>query len=179
MFSKRTPKYSIVERLEEQQETIAEKRKNSDEASLSQTSSWKAWRSRYTTGFRFCIASAAALSIIVLVINIALASYSISHYGNGNNGIQTLFAGSCSRARITSTALHLLINVLSTLLLGASNYCMQCLSAPTRSEIDAAHRKSIWLDIGVPSTRNLTKISFKRSWLWWILGMSSLPLHLL
>ena len=74
---------------------------------------------------------------------------------------------------------HLLINVLSTVLLSGSNYCMQCLSAPTRSDINSAHLGGRWLDIGVPSIHNLRWISKKRLYLWLVLGLSSLPLHLL
>lgn len=76
------------------------------------------------------------------------------------------------------TGLHLLINALSTILLNSSNYCMQCFSAPTRKELDKAHSKGKWLDTGVMSTRNLRHIATKRVVLWWLLGVSSLPLHL-
>ena len=75
--------------------------------------------------------------------------------------------------------MHVAINVLSTLLLGASNYSMQCLSSPTRREVDKAHSQGIWLDIGVPSVRNLRKLSTTRIVLWWLLAISSIPLHLL
>lgn len=73
--------------------------------------------------------------------------------------------------------LHLGINLLSTILLGASNYTMQCLSAPTRDEINKAHQQRIYLDIGVPSVRNLGRISQRRRRLWWLLALSSIPLH--
>lgn len=56
---------------------------------------------------------------------------------------------------------------------------MQCLSSPTRSEIDKAHGQGIWLDIGVPSIRNLRRLSTTRIVLWWLLAISSIPLHLL
>ena len=56
---------------------------------------------------------------------------------------------------------------------------MQCLSSPTRSEIDKAHSQGIWLDIGVPSVRNLRRLSTARIVLWWLLAFSSIPLHLL
>lgn len=75
--------------------------------------------------------------------------------------------------------LHLAINVLSTVLLGASNYCMQCLSSPTRGDVDKAHSKGVWLDIGVPSVRNLRRISGRRFALWCLLAVSSIPLHFL
>ena len=55
----------------------------------------------------------------------------------------------------------------------------QCLAAPTREDIDKAHQAKRWLDIGVPSSRNLKQISWKRLVLWVILVFSSLPLHLM
>lgn len=56
---------------------------------------------------------------------------------------------------------------------------MQVLAAPTRQEVDRAHARNRWLDIGVPSVRNLWHISPYRAVVWWILGLSSIPLHLL
>ena len=75
--------------------------------------------------------------------------------------------------------LHLGINLLSTILLGASNYTMQCLSAPTRDEINNAHQQRISCDIGIPSVRNLGRISRRRRILWWMTALSSIPLHFL
>lgn len=72
----------------------------------------------------------------------------------------------------------LAINILSSLLLGASNNCAQLLSSPTRHDIDKAHAKGKWLDIGVPSVRNLGHISGWRVLLWALLFLSSIPLHL-
>ena len=95
------------------------------------------------------------------------------------NGYGTLINGECSKTRKASTWIHLAINVFSTILLSASNYCMQILTAPTRPEIDRAHVKGRWLDIGVPSVRNLKWISIKRVCIWICLALSSLPLHLL
>ncbi|KAH7392189.1 hypothetical protein DE146DRAFT_661877 [Phaeosphaeria sp. MPI-PUGE-AT-0046c] len=56
---------------------------------------------------------------------------------------------------------------------------MQCMTAPTRGEVDRAHAARRWLDIGVPSFRNLRRIGRDRLVLWLLLGLSSLPLHLL
>ena len=55
---------------------------------------------------------------------------------------------------------------------------MQRLSAPTRDEVDNAHRRHKWVDIGVPSFRNLFFISRWRTLGWLVLAASSLPLHL-
>lgn len=96
-----------------------------------------------------------------------------------SDGILSLYSGSCDVVKRTDTIVHIIVNVLSTLLLGASNGCMQLLLAPTRAEIDRAHEKQIWLDIGVPSFRNLRHISGRRVCLWSLLALSSIPLHFL
>lgn len=54
----------------------------------------------------------------------------------------------------------------------------QCLSSPTRHNIDQAHKESSWLNIGVPSVRNLFFVSKERLILWLLLAISSLPFHL-
>lgn len=63
--------------------------------------------------------------------------------------------------------------------MGASNYNMQCLNSPNREEVDAAHTKGEWLDIGVLSLRNYMYMGRRKVWLWLLLAFSSLPLHLL
>ena len=115
---------------------------------------------------------------LVLVTNIALASWAQAKFGT-HNAIGTIYLGNCSTAKRLDLWLHLLINVLSTLLLGASNFCMQLLVAPTRHEVDKAHEKSFWLDIGTPSFRNLRKIARVRASTWFCFGFSSALLHLL
>ncbi|KAB8234257.1 uncharacterized protein BDW43DRAFT_318876 [Aspergillus alliaceus] len=116
-------------------------------------------------------------SIVVLLFNISFVAWAVSHHDLTNNrGV--LFTGGCNKAKRLSTGIHLVINILSTLLLCASSYTMQCLCAPTRAEIDRAHQKNKWLDIGVPSMRNLLRISKIKLVLWSILLLSSLPLHL-
>jgi hypothetical protein len=75
-----------------------------------------------------------------------------SRYGH-EAGQSNLYSGDCSQVQKISTLLHILINVLSTLLLSGSNYTMQCLHSPTRAEIDRARTEKTWLDIGIPSWR--------------------------
>lgn len=53
------------------------------------------------------------------------------------------------------------------------------MSAPTRDEVDRAHNQNFWLDIGIPSVRNLRRLDQKKALLWILLVVSSLPLHLL
>lgn len=114
---------------------------------------------------------------LVLVTNIALTACAQARYGT-HNGIGTIYLGNCAKAQRLDLWLHLLINVLSTFLLGASNFCMQLLVAPTRHEVNKAHEKSFWLDIGTPSVRNLRKIARVRALTWLCLGISSVLLHL-
>lgn len=114
---------------------------------------------------------------LVFLINLIVTIWAATHYGI-ENGIGTIQDGSCQTTKTLSLWSHLAINVLGTALLSASNYCMQCLSAPTRPEIDRAHERHVWLSVGVQSVRNLLYISRTRALLWVILALSSIPLHL-
>ncbi|KAF2126203.1 hypothetical protein P153DRAFT_388946 [Dothidotthia symphoricarpi CBS 119687] len=100
--------------------------------------------------------------------------------GNATEGyLGTLYMGNCARTRKINVWIHLIINIISTLLLSASNYCMQVLSAPSRKELARAHAQRYWLQIGIPSLRNLRHIGWDRVVLWALLLLSSAPLHLL
>jgi hypothetical protein len=122
----------------------------------------------------------AAASSVVFILNLAVTIYLVTSKGRAEtDGRHTLYTGDCKYVSRLNTALHLIINALSTILLGASNYCMQCLSAPTRMDIDKAHGQKRWLDVGILSFRNLRRISKRKALLWWLLGVSSFPLHLL
>ncbi|KAF1933102.1 uncharacterized protein M421DRAFT_38463, partial [Didymella exigua CBS 183.55] len=94
-------------------------------------------------------------------------------------GIATIVTGSTDQVSRWSTLLHIAINVLSTLLLSASNYAMQVLTAPTHKECVQARRQGRWLDIGILSMRNIKSLTLRRKVLWFALCTSSLPLHLL
>jgi hypothetical protein len=125
-------------------------------------------------GWRSGVLSFAICCLVVFLINVGVTIWGALFSYNG-----TLMEGDCKQVKYRNTGLHVIINIFSTILLSGSNYCMQCLSAPTREDVDRAHAKGIWLDIGVPSFRNLTCISKERFLLWFLLGLSSLPLHLL
>ena len=129
-------------------------------------------------GWRGTVAMGVFLTFLVLSLNVAVLSWTTANFAI-TGGVATLYTGSCSVTKTISIWSHLAINALGTILLGVSNNAMQCLSAPTRSEVDQAHSRGDWLDIGVPGTRNLWKISRRRLILWLFLGLSSVPLHLL
>jgi hypothetical protein len=56
---------------------------------------------------------------------------------------------------------------------------MQVLMSPFREEVDRAHHYAHWVDIGIPSLRNLRFVSKAKAIIWILLGLSSIPLHLM
>ena len=130
-----------------------------------------------TAGWPVGVSFAAALAVVTLLVNFVVI-IGISIMRDFDEGVANLYEGDCNRVSTLDTWVHVGINILSSLLLGGSNYCMQILIAPTRNEIDKAHRQGKWLDIGVPSLRNLKRVKTRKAVMWWLLGLSSLPLHL-
>jgi hypothetical protein len=118
------------------------------------------------------------MAIIALLLNSIVLIWTLRSF-KFDQGIAQVFEGSCIEAEKINTWVHLGINALSTMLLSGSNYCMQILSAPTRKEVDKAHARKQWLDIGVPSVRNLFNVATQKAMMWLLLGLSSIPLHLM
>ncbi|ROV91529.1 hypothetical protein VMCG_09466 [Cytospora schulzeri] len=56
---------------------------------------------------------------------------------------------------------------------------MQVLNAPTRDEVDRAHAKGRWLEIGIPSIKNAFHVSGFKTLAWVLFNISSVPIHLL
>ena len=127
-------------------------------------------------GWRATVLACTATAMVIFTINVATAIYSVVKYDKDGTE-RDIFVGDCDQAGNISSCLHLLINVLSTLLLSASNYTMQCLHSPTRAEVDRAHAAKNWVEIGIPSWRNRKFVSVRNRILWWGLGLSSLPLY--
>ncbi|KAI1334924.1 hypothetical protein F5Y15DRAFT_409374 [Xylariaceae sp. FL0016] len=149
--------------------------------------SWRIWISRRSRALMLQI----VLIIIILATNLGFTVFAITRYGSAN-GVGLIFSGPCQEVKTLDQYLHLLINLLGTGMLSASNYCMQLQAAPTRADVDRAHRakgpragsmeepgQSDWLDIGVPSLRNLKYISSWRKLAWLLLALSSMPIHLI
>ncbi|KAM0279871.1 hypothetical protein ACHAO9_011497 [Fusarium lateritium] len=55
---------------------------------------------------------------------------------------------------------------------------MQVLVAPTRREIDQAHASGRWAEIGCNSIRNFRLLPRRKTFLWLLFTLSSVPLHL-
>lgn len=135
---------------------------------------------RKLQGWRFGVTVSAWTAFTILLLNLILTIYAAARYHETlQDGIGTTHTGSCDRINTWATWLHVLINALSSILLSASNYTMQCLSAPTRKEIDRAHARGDYMDVGVASVRNLSRINWRRAALWSLLALSSIPIHLL
>lgn len=136
-------------------------------------------KTRLPKGWRFGAVLAALMSSCALTINVAVAILAwvwTRHRGHKSN-IEPVYTGKCSTVDNLGLVVHLVINIVSTLLLGANNYCMQIVCAPTRKEIDRAHKKGSWLDIGVQSFSNLKRAKKIKRFTWLMLGLSSVPLH--
>ena len=139
-----------------------------------------AWKPVWYTGWHTGVLACAACTVVVLFINVGLTVYAATNpLYRMERGIGKLYEGGCDTSKTIGLWLDLGINALSTLLLSGSNYTQQCLAAPTRSEIDAVHVRRRWMDIGVPSVRNLFRIKPERRLLCIAIGFTSIPLHLL
>nr|UPM17953.1 putative multipass membrane protein [Hypoxylon sp. CO27-5] len=119
------------------------------------------------------ILAAMSVTLIGCLITVTAKVGGIKHtlpfYGGGCDG------GSVSQV---NTVLHLLINIISTLVLASSNFFMQVLNSPSREELNKAHLKGSWMGIGIPSVRNAFSVSRFKTWCWICLFISSIPMHL-
>lgn len=81
---------------------------------------------RWRYGWKVTLSLASAACVVVLAFNLGFLSWAAArHRVNGDQGV--LYEGKCDHVRHLSTGIHLLINILGTILLGASNFCMVCL----------------------------------------------------
>jgi len=137
------------------------------------------WFRGFTLESKKAIKLALGISTFVLLSNMIILLVASINYGGFRDGMAVLQRGSAPKISHLTTVYHIIINTLSTGLLTSSSYCMQLLCSPTRADIDRAHSKRQWLDIGILSWRNLKSISSRKATLWIILAISSLPLHLM
>ncbi|KAK7445872.1 hypothetical protein Landi51_07799 [Colletotrichum acutatum] len=139
-----------------------------------ENSSWRIWFSRRSRALMVQI----GIIGFILMTNLGVTIFAVKSYGS-RNGVGLIYEGDCSTVKRLDQWLHLLINLLGTGMLSASNYCMQLQAAPTRENVNAAHAKHKWLDIGIPSLRNLKYLSMWRRCSWALLALTSIPIHLI
>lgn len=123
--------------------------------------------------------SASTILFLNIVLTVIAVSLSYPKFRSRDFSSAVLYRGNCAISENWARGLHLLINILGTIMLAASNYCMQCLSSPSRQNVDNAHAQRKWLNIGVSSIKNLRFVGRRRLTLWMGLLVSSLPIHLL
>ncbi|KAI3317298.1 hypothetical protein HD806DRAFT_527196 [Xylariaceae sp. AK1471] len=111
-----------------------------------------------------CIILICLSALLLVVLSLVLQ--------HGVNKVIFFYSADCKEnsASHVNTGLHLLINIISTLVI---------LNAPSRDEVDQAHVKGSWLEIGVSSIRNAFRVSKFKFWCWIGLLLSSIPIHLL
>ncbi|KAL4756921.1 uncharacterized protein BDW70DRAFT_164005 [Aspergillus foveolatus] len=92
-------------------------------------------------GAMLCALVTASIGILNVILTIIAAGIAYSKKEiNTPFEYAELYQDDCSITSNWTTGMHLVINVI---LLAASNYVMQCLSAPSRADIDKAHQKGI------------------------------------
>ncbi|KAF1912724.1 hypothetical protein BDU57DRAFT_583233 [Ampelomyces quisqualis] len=131
----------------------------------------------FVGGWRAGLLRAFLLSLIALIVNISVYAWLYRTYER-SSGTATIQRGPCKTIRAKNTGVHAALNILSTMILGASTYAMQGMTAPTRVEVDAAHAKGKWMEIGTQSVRNLFYLRRRNTWVWILLAITSLPFHL-
>lgn len=158
---------------------LAEQRHSDANDSLEDDESKTTKKPDMAPGMKLC-AAAACIALLVNII-LAITAFSIGYSRPKQDGIATvsLYEGSCTTTKQSSIGLHLLINVLGTIILSTSNYCAQFVAAPTRYDVDRAHCQRSWMDIGVPSHRNIGKLTKRHKLMWATLVVTTFPIHAL
>lgn len=131
-------------------------------------------RSSVGVGERFSRLSGWRMSAFintVLVSNVLFVlifSHLILWAKSGNlNGYHIIHSGKCAEKSVgrLNTLLHLMVNILSSLVLASTNFFMQVLNSPNRAELDSVHEKVpgsmlVCLRLGTPSEYLGLKRSF-------------------
>ncbi|KAK4217166.1 hypothetical protein QBC37DRAFT_63402 [Rhypophila decipiens] len=119
-------------------------------------------RKRFLPGWRAGIELNLFLTLLIFLAGVGCLIAIITR-GPISSGESILFSGLCSTASSINWGLHGVINLFAVALIAGANYVFQVLSSPTRMEVSVAHQKKRWLDIGIPSIRNLTHIQGVRT----------------
>jgi len=116
---------------------------------------------------------------ITLLFNIIWLIWARVKHGVDSDGNGTIDRGDCGAMEKLDSDMHVVINVLSTIVLSASATFMGLAYSPSRKEVDAAHAKRKCLSVGALGFRNLWLISWKKGMMYLGLMLTSAPLHLL
>lgn len=121
------------------------------------------WGSRhFNDGWRGRMIRVAFFSTVLWLINMIVYVILLSKCG-AHSGSGLLMERSCGSVQRANTGTHAVLNIVTSLMLSASNFAMVSLCSPTREEIDAAHDKKEWLSIGGMGLRNFRLIKTTRA----------------
>ncbi|KAK7180802.1 uncharacterized protein CC84DRAFT_1243616 [Paraphaeosphaeria sporulosa] len=108
-------------------------------------------------GWRMGVLIGSCMLASILYFNIVVLIVAATKGSGFKEGFAEPFSSDPQRMSRLSSAIHIVINVLSTLFLSANNYIMHVLSSPTRAGVDREHRKGKWFDIGVLPIHNFRR----------------------
>jgi len=135
--------------------------------------SFSGWRMGALLNF-ILLATCLTLELIMLIV----AEVQDRRQSNsGSDGV--LYSGDCRTINRLTVSIALIVNIIATAMIASSNYMMQCLIAPTASELQKAHANLRYLRIGVSSPMNLEHISWRKALMWCLMALTSVPVHLL
>ena len=121
----------------------------------------------------------AIIATLILALNITVLAELWARYYPASyaDGTLVFHIGSCNDVKTINIALHLAVNVISSVLYLSSQLCVQLITAPTRKQVDEAHRRQDWYDIGILSWRNFIRSRWRSKIICIILLGTSFPLH--
>ncbi|RSL38930.1 hypothetical protein CEP53_014455 [Fusarium sp. AF-6] len=113
-------------------------------------------------GWRGGVAANVLLALLILVASIICLALAAAK-GHISTNISSLMEGKSTQVEGIGRGILAVVNIFGIILIAGANYVFQILSSPTRAEVDNAHENREWLDIGIPSVRNLSLISPTRA----------------
>ncbi|KAM0424611.1 hypothetical protein ACHAPT_010137 [Fusarium lateritium] len=113
-------------------------------------------------GWRGGVAANVLLALLILVAAIICLALAAAK-GHISTNVSSLMEGNSTQVEGIGRGILAVVNVFAIILVAGANYVFQILSSPTRAEVDSAHENRKWLDIGIPSLRNLSLISPTRA----------------
>ncbi|KAF5656834.1 hypothetical protein FHETE_10765 [Fusarium heterosporum] len=114
------------------------------------------------TGWRAGVAVNMFLAFLILVASVTCLAFA-SVKGHMSTWESLLMKGNSVTVEGIARGIMAGVNVFAIVLIAGANYVAQILNSPTRAEVDCAHSTFKWLDIGIPSLRNLSLISSTRA----------------
>ena len=119
------------------------------------------------------------LTIPTLLVSACVLIWGHSRELDPFTGDNVVFEGDCDSSASINTWSSGVINVTSALLLACSHSVVQILLAPTPANIESAHSRGKWLDIGIPSLTNWGSMGLWQTVVCISLITTSLPLSVL